>query len=113
MSRAFKYNPSPRFRLPSECRARNGLGEQESRPVKEKCLMRDWTYSLRKQRASSRYRSEMLPVEKRFHLFDGHHAVMISVHPAARWQTRLHGAAKRKQRRDQRKAEQQQQRDGY
>ncbi len=60
-----------------------------------------------------RFRSEMLPVEKCLQLFRGHHAVMFAMDPAARRKPRLRGAAKRKQRRDQREAEQEQQRDGY
>lgn len=49
----------------------------------------------------------MLPasVDQRFHLFHGHHAMMLSVHSTAGWKARLCGAAKRKQRRDQREAE--------
>ena len=113
MPRAFKCNPGPRFRLPGERRMRNGFGEHERRLIEEKRLMWDWAYGLRKQRAFSWFRSEMLPVEKCLQLFQGHHAMMFAMDSAARRKPRLRGAAKRKQRRDQREAEQEQQRDGY
>jgi hypothetical protein len=55
----------------------------------------------------------MLSVKERLHLFDGHHAMVLPMPAAASRETRLCIAPKRKQGRDQRKAEQHQQRYGY
>ena len=113
MPRAFQCNPCPRFRLGRLRRVRQDFGKQERGSIEGKSLMRNRAYRLRKQRAFHGRRSEMLPVEERLHRFDGHHAMMLSVHPAAGRKPRLRRAAKRKQRRNLRKAEHQQQRDGY
>jgi hypothetical protein len=55
----------------------------------------------------------MVSVQERLHLFHGHHAVVFAMHTAASRKPRLGSASKRKQRHDLRKAEQQQERDGY
>lgn len=113
MPRAIKCNACPCFSLPSLCRMRQYLGEQERRLIEVKGLVRDRAYRLGKQRALGVYRSELVSIEQRLHLFHGHHAMMFAMHPAAGREPRLGSASKRKQRRDLRKAEQQQQRDGY
>lgn len=114
MPRAFQGNPRPRLRLHGLRRMRHHLGVQQRGTIAEECLMRDRAYRLRIQRAFHRRRSEMLPapVQHRFHRFHRHHAMVFAMHPAARRQPRLRRAPQRKQRRDLRKAEQQQQRDG-
>jgi len=115
MPRAFQCNPRPRFRLGRLRRVRQDFGKQERGSIEGKSLMRNRAYRLRKQRAFHWHRSEMLPasVEHRLQLFHGHHAMVHSVHPAAGRKPRLRVPTQRKQRRDRRKAEQQQQRDGY
>jgi hypothetical protein len=55
----------------------------------------------------------MFSVEERLHLFDGHHAMVLPMPAAASRETRLCIAPKRKQRQDQREAEQYQQCYGY
>lgn len=113
MPRAFKCNPCPRFRLPGLRRVRQDFGEQVRRRTEGKGLVRSWANRLGKERALGGHRRKAVSVENRLHLFDGHHAMMFAMHPATSRKSRLGGAPRRKQRRDLRKAEEQQQRDGY
>src|SRR5580693_8552936 len=55
----------------------------------------------------------MVSAEEHFHCFYRHHAMVLTMHSAARRKTRLWRASKCKQRRALQKAEEQQQRDGY
>ena len=113
MPRTFERNTSPGPGLRVLCGMRNHLGEHQPRLIEGECLMRNRAYGLRKQGAFRWYGREMLSVKERLHLFDGHHAMVLPMPAAASRETRLCIAPKRKQRRDQRKAEQQQQRYGY
>jgi len=113
MPRTFERNTSPSLGLPVLCGVRNHLGKEQRRVIEGKCLMGNRNYHSRKQGAFRWYGREMLSVKERLHLFDGHHAMVLPMPAAASRETRLCIAPKRKQRRDQRKAEQQQQRYGY
>ena len=113
MLRTFERNTSPFLDLPVLCGMRNHLGEHQPRLIEAECLMRNRAYGLRKQRAFRGYGREMFSVEERLHLFDGHHAMVLPMPAAASRETRLCIAPKRKQWRDQREAEQYQQRYGY
>ena len=110
----FERNTSPGLGLMVLCGVRNHLDKEQRRVMIEgKCLMGNRNYRLRKQGAFRWYGREMFSVEERLHLFDGHHAMVLPMPAAASRETRLCIAPKRKQRQDQREAEQYQQRYGY
>jgi hypothetical protein len=113
MPRTFHFNERPRFSLPSLRSMRQEFGELEGCLIDVKGLVRNWTYRLWKQWAFGGYWGKVGSVEKRLHCLHGHHAMVFSVHPAASWKARLWRASKCKERRDLRKAEEEQQRDGY
>jgi hypothetical protein len=113
MLRTFERNTSPGLGLTALCGVRNHFGERQPRLIEAEGLMRNRAYGLRKQRAFRWYGREMFSVEERLHLFDGHHAMVLPMPAAASRETRLCIAPKRKQRQDQREAEQYQQRYGY
>lgn len=110
---AFKGYTNPCFSPPRLRRLRPNLGAQERCFIKVKDLARNWTDCLWEQRALCRNGDELGSVQDCLHRFHGHHAMVFAMYPATSWKARLRRASKRKQRRDLRKAEEQQQRDGY
>ena len=92
----FERNTSPFPGLLVLRGIRNHLGEHQRRVIEGKCLMRDRDYRLRKRGALRWYGREMLSVEERLHLFDGHHALVLPMPAAASRESRLCIAAKRK-----------------
>jgi hypothetical protein len=113
MPPTFQRNPGPGLGLPLLRRVRKHLGKQHRRSTKRERLLGHWTDGLRKERAPVRDRREMLAPTQRLQLLDRHHAMVLPVHQAASRKARLRVPTQRKQRRDRRKTEQQQQRDGY
>lgn len=112
MPRAFEGDTSPGLCVAAPRGMGNVLRDGQARMLEEQVQMRDWDRRIREQWALASYRREVLTVEQQLHLVGRHHAVMLSVGSAASGQTRLRVASKRKQGRDQRKAEEQKQRDG-
>jgi len=107
MPRTFERDTSPRLSLPMQRRVRQHFGKEQRRLDEGECLMRHRNYSLREHGTLARSRDEVLAIEQCFHLLYRHHAMVLPMPPATSWQTRLRITPKRKQRRDQRKAEHQ------
>jgi len=108
MPRTFEARHEP---TPQSADAAQGadstLGKEQRRLDEGECLMRHRNYSLREHGTLARSRDEVLAIEQCFHLLYRHHAMVL---PCLRQQAGRRDSAsppKRKQRRDQRKAEHQ------
>jgi len=112
MPRTVNGGTGPGFGLTVHRGMRKHLREEQLRPIESECLMGDRANGFREQRTLAWNCSEVLSGEKCLQFLNRHHAMVLPVHSAARRKTRLRIATSRKQRRDQREAEHQQQRDG-
>ncbi len=112
MARAVECDTSPGFHLLELRRMRQDAGVEKLVRVQRQNFVVHGRAGNRIQRTPAVNDRNVRGVLEFRDLLRRHHAMMCAVAPAAGRQIRFRGTAERKERGDQRKAEQQQQRDG-